>query len=173
MNTFFFSDPTKKKKEKKSASCQTPADLMKLEPRDWFSHLHLEHQAPNQGWCLPKDHVCPENHSHFNIIPLHVLADHSLWNNKHVHGDTAVWSEVGLGLLLEQSWSHGGGGYLKWAQRAEFDWINLGLHRRGGTGTGADFFPVAFFTVHEKKEMGRGARLEHDHWPKADHWTHQ
>lgn len=65
-----------------------------------------------------------------------------------------MWSEEKWGLLLVQGWSQGGGVYLKWAQRAWFDWINLGLRRRPAPGTGGEwifFFPVAFFLVEEKR----------------------
>lgn len=60
---------------------------------------------------------------------------------------------------------------MKCAQRAGFDWINLGLHR----GVAWEekrryifFFPMAFFPKQEKKKMGTGARLEHDHRPTPD-----
>lgn len=76
-----------------------------------------------------------------------------------------------------RGWSQGGG-YLKWTQRARFDWVNLGLHRgaapaTGGRGVFFFFFfpfPVAFFLIREEEEkkMGTGARLERDHRPAPD-----
>lgn len=49
-----------------------------------------------------------------------------------------------------------GGGYLKWAQRAWFDWINLGLHTGAapGTGGGEEAFFLFFlwhFSPYQKK----------------------